>query len=50
MHWGTVENLGIDDIESGPEELKQELNKKNISQEEFHPVYIGETIKLEKKK
>jgi len=49
MHWGTVENLGIDDIESGPEELRQELDKKNISYEQFHPVYIGEVVKLEKK-
>jgi len=49
MHWGTVENLGIDDIESGPAELREALDKKNISHDEFHDVYIGQVIKIEKK-
>jgi len=49
MHWGTVENLGTDDIEMAPIELHKALAKKNISQDEFHEVYIGQVIKLEKK-
>ncbi|ORX83563.1 Metallo-hydrolase/oxidoreductase [Anaeromyces robustus] len=49
MHWGTVENLGVDNIESGPAELREALDKKNIPHEEFHDVYIGQIIKLEKK-
>jgi len=48
MHWGTVENLGIDDIEYGPAELRAELQKKNIAQEQFHEMYIGQVIKIEK--
>ncbi|KAG4084441.1 Metallo-hydrolase/oxidoreductase [Neocallimastix lanati (nom. inval.)] len=49
MHWGTVENLGICDIESGPVELHEELKKNNISQEKFHEMYIGEVIRVLKK-
>ncbi|ORX44511.1 Metallo-hydrolase/oxidoreductase [Piromyces finnis] len=49
MHWGTIENLGIDDIESGPAELREALDKKSIPHDEFHDVYIGQTIKIEKK-
>jgi len=49
MHWGTVENLGMDNIERGPDELHEELSKKNIPQDEFHEVYIGQVYKLEKK-
>jgi len=46
---GTIENLGIDEIERGPSELYEELKKKNIPLDEFHEVYIGEIIKIEKK-
>ncbi|ORX44514.1 Metallo-hydrolase/oxidoreductase [Piromyces finnis] len=38
IHWGTVENLGIDNIEYGPSELHTELKKKNISKEQFHEI------------
>jgi len=44
-----MENLGIDDIERGPAELREELKKKNIPLEEFHDVYIGQLIKVDKK-
>ncbi|OUM61851.1 hypothetical protein PIROE2DRAFT_62266 [Piromyces sp. E2] len=46
MHWGTVEYLGLDNIKYGPEELHDELKKKSIPLDEFHEVYIGETITL----
>jgi L-ascorbate metabolism protein UlaG (beta-lactamase superfamily) len=49
MHWGTVANLGVDDIESGPAELHDALDKKQIPQDQFHEVYIGEVYKIEKK-
>jgi len=49
MHWGTVEYLGLDHITFGPEELRKELKKKSIPYEEFHDVYIGEMVTLEKK-
>jgi len=32
-----------------PIELHKALEKKNISQDEFHEVYIGQVLKLEKK-
>ncbi|ORX52542.1 Metallo-hydrolase/oxidoreductase [Piromyces finnis] len=50
MHWGTLENLGVDEIERGPDELHKELIKKNIPLDEFHEVYIGQILKIEKKK
>jgi len=49
MHWGTVENLGMDDIEMAPIMLHEELKKKNVSQDDFHEVYIGQIIKIDKK-
>jgi len=49
MHWGTVADLGVEDIEYGPAELREALDKRNISHEEFHDVYIGQMITLEKK-
>jgi len=49
MHWGTVENLGMDDIEGVPDQLHKELEKREIPQDEFHEVYIGQVVKLYKK-
>ncbi|KAG4085816.1 Metallo-hydrolase/oxidoreductase [Neocallimastix lanati (nom. inval.)] len=49
MHWGTVEYLGLDNIKYGPKELREELKKKSIPYEQFHDVYIGEMVYLEKK-
>jgi len=50
MHWGTVEYLGLDNIKYGPLELNNELKKKSIPLKNFHIVYIGEMVNLEKKK
>jgi len=49
IHWGTVENLGMDDIEGVPDQLHKELEKREIPQDEFHEVYIGQVVKLYKK-
>jgi len=49
MHWGTLENLGIDAVDRGPAELHEELKKKNIPLDEFREAYIGEILKIEKK-
>ena len=49
MLLGTVENLGMDDIEMAPIMLHEELKKKNVSQDDFHEVYIGQIIKIDKK-
>ncbi|ORX42763.1 Metallo-hydrolase/oxidoreductase [Piromyces finnis] len=49
MHWGTVLFNALNPIDSGPERLREELDKKNIPYEQFHDTYIGQVIKIEKK-
>jgi len=48
MHWGTVLFNALNPIDSGPERLREELDKKNIPHEQFHETYIGQIIKIEK--
>ncbi|OUM61956.1 hypothetical protein PIROE2DRAFT_62191 [Piromyces sp. E2] len=50
IHWGTVANFCTIDITHDPKMLRQSMKNSGLPLEEFDVAYIGEVLKIKKKK